>query len=294
MSTPIPPNPFDAFEASSTRWNPANARALAYASQLAYGPDPQSITQQAAAWGFDPQRVSVIDPGNSVLQAVILGGDKAVLLAFRGTRSDQMTDWLTDAEIGQVAFNSVFGGPDLGMVHGGFSDLLKDGWNDIGRAVDSFQNQGQTLWITGHSLGGALAVMATAAFTFAKREPVNGLYTFGQPRMGDPAFCTQCDSHFGDVMFRFVNHADIVTRIPPRIVPALPPLYYGHSGQLRYFDADGTLHTDGHWWNSFLINVEVGFEKMNELLRHPVTDHFLSNYIELIEKYLVAGSPALD
>jgi triacylglycerol lipase len=288
----LPANPFDAFVANTTQWSPANARALVYASQLAYGPDPDTITKQAVAWGFAPNRVTVIDPGNSVLQAVVLGGKDYVVLAFRGTRSDQMSDWLEDAEIAQVAFNSVFGGTDVGFVHNGFIELLKDGWDDIYAAVDGFQQNGQTLWVTGHSLGGALAVVATAALTFAKREPVNGLYTFGQPRVGDPIFCSLCDSNFGDLMFRFVNNRDIVTRVPPRIVP-IPPAFYGHSGQLRFFDAEGNLHSDETWWNSFLLNVDVGFENMETLLEAPVEDHFLGNYIALIEKYLAIGTPPM-
>jgi triacylglycerol lipase len=287
----LPSNPFADFRANTTQWNPANARALVYASQLAYGKDPEAIKDQAAPWGFDTNHVYVVDPGNSVLQAVILGGKDYVVLAFRGTRPDQLSDWMDDADIKQAAFNSLFGGPDVGQVHSGFGRLLAGDWAEIYQAVGGFQKDGQTLWITGHSLGGALAVMATAAFTFSKVEPVNGLYTFGQPRVGDPNFYTQSESHFGDVMFRFVNNQDIVTRVPPRLVPFVPPLFYKHSGQLRFFDAQGNLHSDDHWWNSFLLKVDVGFDKMNESLRNPIADHFLQNYINLIEKYLAAGAP---
>jgi triacylglycerol lipase len=296
---PLPANPFDTtdktnpFIPNTTRWVPANARALAYASLLAYGPDPDTITKQAVAWGYDPKRVTVIAPGKSVLQAVILGGNNFVVLAFRGTRPDQLSDWMTDADINQVSFNSLYPGPDVGFVHSGFAGLLQDGWDDIYAAVDGFQQEGQPLWVTGHSLGGALAVVATAALTFNKREPVNGLYTFGQPRVGDPIFCSQCDSNFGDAMFRFVNNEDIVTRVPPRIVP-VPPAFYGHSGQLRYFDADENLHSDESWWNSFLLTVDVGIKNMETLLEAPVADHSLDKcYIPLIEQYLTAGSPPL-
>jgi triacylglycerol lipase len=291
--TQLPSNPFADFTANTTQWKAANARALVYASQLAYGKDPDAILAQAAPWGFDTNHVYVVDPGNSVLQAIILGGKDYVVLAFRGTRPDQLSDWMDDADIKQAAFNSLFGGPDVGQVHSGFGRLLAGDWDEIYQAVDGFQKDGQTLWITGHSLGGALAVMATAAFTFSKVEPVNGLYTFGQPRVGDPNFYTQSESHFGDVMFRFVNNQDIVTRVPPRLVPFVPPLFYKHNGQLRFFDAQGNLHSDDHWWNSFLLNVDVGFDKMKELLRNPIADHFLQNYISLIEKYLAAGAPPL-
>jgi triacylglycerol lipase len=294
MPNPPPPDAFGKFNPNTTQWNINNARTLAYASLLAYGPDPESIKAQAAIWGFDAGHVKIIDPGNSVLQAVILGGKDYVVLAFRGTRSDQISDWLQDAEIAQVYFSSLYGGPDVGLVHGGFGNLLKAGWDDIYATVDGFQQNGQTLWVTGHSLGGALAVVATAALTFAKREPVNGLYTFGQPRVGDSIFCSHCDSQFGDTMFRFVNNQDIVTRVPPRIVP-IPPAFYGHSGQLRYFDIKGTLHSDETWWNSFLLNVDVGIQNMEALLEAPVKDHSLDEcYIPLIEQYLAAGTPAMD
>ena len=140
----------------------------------------------------------------------------------------------------------------------------------------------------------ALATLDTAAYTFAAREPVNGLYTFGQPRVGDLAFCTQSETHFGDIMFRFVNDEDIVTRVPPRVVPGVPlPSYYGHTGQLRFFEANGALHSDDHWWNAFLLDVEVGFANMKAMLAAPVADHSLDSvpggYLDRIEQYLLAG-----
>jgi triacylglycerol lipase len=284
--------PFDNFNPATTQWNINNARALAYASNLAYQADANAIKQSAQAWGFAPDRITTIAPTSSVLQAIILGRKDAVVLAFRGTRPDELIDWMADCEIVQVPFSDYFASPNVGAVHEGFCRLLTSGWKNILAEVTRLQDSGQTLWITGHSLGGALALMATAAFTFSARLPVNGLYTFGQPRVGDIDFCTQCDSHFGNVMFRFVNNEDIVTRVPPRVVPGLPlPSFYGHSGQIRFFDGDGKLHDDDHWWNAFLINVEVGFEKMKQLLAGPVADHCLAcvpnGYIARIEQNIV-------
>src|ERR1700722_1661784 len=288
-----PPDAFKNFNPNTALWNPYNARALAYTSALAYEL-PATIPGVAATWGFDPDRVTVIAPTTTVLQAIVLGGDDKVVLAFRGTRSTQMADWMADFEIFQSPFTKYFSAPNVGSVHDGFAQLLSKSWKVIQGEVLGCQDKAQTLWITGHSLGGALAAMATAAFTFSARQPVNGLYTFGQPRIGDLGFCNQCDSQFGDAMFRFVNNEDIVTRVPPRIVPRLPlPDFYGHSGQLRFFDGDGALHSDDHYWNSFLINVTVGFENMLPMLAAPVEDHLLKNYIANVEKYIAAGAPAL-
>jgi triacylglycerol lipase len=288
-----PPDAYNNFNPNTALWNPYNARALAYTSALAYE-QPAAIPAVAATWGFQPDRVTVIDPTTSVLQAIVLGRDDLVVLAFRGTRSTQMADWMADFEIFQSPFTKYFTAPNVGGVHDGFAQLLAKSWKVIEGEVLRCQDDTQTLWITGHSLGGALAAMATAAVTFAARQPVNGLYTFGQPRIGDLGFCTQCDSQFGDAMFRFVNNEDIVTRVPPRIVPRVPlPDFYGHFGLLRFFDGDGALHSDDHWWNSFLIDVDVGFEKMGPLLAAPVEDHLLKNYIANIEKYIAAGAPPL-
>jgi len=289
-AAPAPTYPRDAFgqfNPKTTLWSPYQARALVYASKLAYEDSAEVINSTAVVWGFKAERVRVISSSASVLQAVVLGSDREVVLAFRGTRAQDMSDWMTDFQISQSAFTAYFAAPNVGEVHDGFASLLANNWKAILGAVLGFQDSGQTLWITGHSLGGALAALATAAFTFSAREPVNGLYTFGQPRVGDPGFCTQCDSHFGDAMFRFVNDEDVVTRVPPRVLPHLPrPDFYGHSGQLRFFDGDGLLHSDDHWWNSFLINVDVGFENMGRLLAAPVEDHLLNNYIAKIEKYI--------
>jgi len=279
-----PANPFDQFNAHTTKWDPQNARVLVYASDLAYK-DAASIKAAAAAWGM---KSTIVASSASVLQAIVLGDDEKVILAFRGTRPDQMKDWMTDFNIGQSSFTEYFTAPDVGMVHEGFAHLLSGSWKQIVGATLALQDKGQTLWITGHSLGGALALMAAAAFTFAERLPVNGLYDFVQPRVGDLDFCTQCDSHFGEVMFRFVNNEDIVTRVPPRVVPHLPlPEFYGHCGNLRFFDAEGILRSDEHWWNSFLLNVDVGFENMGRLLSEPVEDHaLLEGYAANVEKYI--------
>ena len=264
---------FRQFNPKTTRWSEFNALALAHASNLAYK-DEATIGSAVADCGF--ARVSVRAVRD--VQAFVAGSDDAVIVAFRGTRPDQLLDWMTDFDAGQTDFSDLFGGPGVGDTHRGFSLGLLHLWEPILADVTRFQDKAQTLWITGHSLGGALAVLCAGAFTFAKRLPVNGLYTYGQPRVGDLDFVSQCDSHLGNVHFRFVNNEDIVTRIPPRIFPHLPfPFFYGHSGQVMYFDGQGILHTDETWWNQFLTSFDVGFANMGTLLSAPVADHDLLN-----------------
>jgi triacylglycerol lipase len=286
------PNPFSSFQNATTRWNPSNALALAWASDLAYQ-DNDTVRLTAAAWGF---KVPVIIAAPRAVQAVVLSNDQIIVVAFRGTISEQngtidLDNWMVDADASQISVEDTFG--IRGNVHEGFANAFSSLWQGIQDAVKFFQTGTKSLWITGHSLGGALAVMAAAAFTFEKRLPFNGLYNYGQPRVGDPDFCGNCDTHFCEQYFRFVNNQDIITRVPPRFFPHFPwPETYGHAGRLLYFDAQGGLHNDEHWWNSFLTGVQVGYENfVGMLTAKPIADHHMeTGYIANIQKYLTGGS----
>ena len=289
------PNPFHQFTPATTRWSPANALALARTSDLAYE-DPATIIATAKAWGFNsPRSVPAVIIGARDIQAFVMGNAEFIVVAFRGTISEKngvidANNWILDLEANQVSVASAFGVP--GKVHDGFAAALATVWQPVQAGVTELQTGAQSVWITGHSLGAALALLAAAAFTFEKREPFNGLYTYGQPRVGDPNFCGNCDTHFGDQHFRFVNNEDIVTRVPPRIFPHFPlPDIYGHSGRLVYFDANGGFHNDEHYWNSFLAGVEVGFEGLRQLAAGAaVADHNLeTGYIAHIQTYINNG-----
>ena len=281
---------FAQFDPRTTRWSAANALAMAHAANLAYK-DPDTLQAAAAACGFTRAVVrSVRD-----VQACVLVRDDAVVLAFRGSRPDQLADWLLDGEIGQLDFGARLAGvagaavvPEVGHTHSGFTNGLAWVWSvlkDDLAAILADKSRVRTLWVAGHSLGGALAHLATATCTFLHRWPVNGLYTFGQPRVGDLTFGRNCDAHFGNLYFRFVNNEDIVTRVPPRVV-AVPPCFYGHAGQVLYFDDDGVLHSDEHWWNEFLLRFDFTLAQLRGALQAPVADHdLLLGYAAHIVKY---------
>ncbi|XXX79590.1 lipase family protein [Sorangium sp. So ce134] len=85
------------------------------------------------------------------------------------------------------------------------------------------QNELKALYITGHSLGGALAVVAAALLHVDPsldgiRRQLRGVYTFGQPMVGRADFTRRFDKEFGAKLFRHVYGRDIVPRLPPRTV----------------------------------------------------------------------------
>lgn len=288
------PNAFQKFQSKTTRWNPDNALALAWASDLAYQDPGTTIPQAAATWGFQ-KPVTVSGPRD--IQCTILGNADCIVAAYRGTIPTKegkfdANNWIVNCTADQISVEDAFG--IRGNVHDGFATAFSSIWQPVRDAVNQFQTGSQSVWFTGHSLGGALALMAAAAWTFELRMPFNGLYTYGQPRVGDPDFCGNCDTHFGDQYYRFVNDEDIVTRVPPRLFPHFPtPDVYGHCGRLVYFDAHHQMQNDEHFWNDFLTRFEVGFENMGMLLQAPVADHNLeAGYIANIQSNINNGTAA--
>jgi triacylglycerol lipase len=255
--------PFEKFNPNTTRWDPNNALALAYASQLAYANAPE-IAAKLKEWGFDEGKFEFLDR-SSTTQAFVAGNDEMVLVSFRGTQSNDIWDWMTDGDIILRPFAA-------GLVHCGFYLGLLEVWDELNGAIKRFQDKAQSIWFTGHSLGAALACMAVARHVLERHTPINGLYTFGQPRIGDFLFSSRFDHEFGDKTFRFVNDCDIVTRIPPRV------LAYSHVGRLMFFDSKGVLQNDDHWWNKFLNEVKVGINGLQKPAKN-VQEHAIALYI---------------
>ncbi len=265
--------PFASFNPNTTRWAPANAMALAYAARLAYS-DPVAIQLQLGQWGFDAARFGFVHCPNvrPLLdrQGYMVANDDAIIIAFRGTQPDNARDWLTDLDAVLRPFV-------IGRVHHGFYDGLAEVWPDLLTALGKLQDKAQSVWITGHSLGAALACVATARLVIELRLPVNGLYTFGQPRTGDLEFGHAFDTEFFDKTFRFVNDCDVVTRVVPRA------LFFSHVGRAMFFDKTSVLHDDDHFWNKFLTEVQVGIDGF-ENPPAIVKEHFMDLYVANVEK----------
>lgn len=206
-------------------------------------------------------------------QAFIGGNDEMLVLSFRGTEPTKLADWMSDLDLGLVA------GPG-GKVHEGFNIALSYVWRDIWRFI-SAERKRRSLWVTGHSLGAALATLAVAKLRLEKDEPVNGLYTFGQPRTGGREFATRFDADFAAKTFRYVNNNDVVPRVPLRAME------YSHVGTFRYFDADGLLHRDEMiWWDKLLDRMQG---RVGDLLKpgtDGLKDHGMEKYLANLKRAL--------
>ncbi len=253
-----------------------NACSLAEISALAYRPLDEAGLYLQGQLGFTRyQSFEVRDT-----QAFIAANDVAVILAFRG--SVTLQDWLTDFKIRLVPSRT-------GRVHYGFNQALDDVFYDIYDTVCTWKSPEQTLWVTGHSLGGALAVLAVDHFTDAGVE-VAGLYTYGQPRVGDKTFAQNFDRKMGRASFRFVNDEDLGTRVP--LAPA-----YRHVGTQCYFDREGRLCRDNIFWKRWRsISEAVALRSSSDGQawrgRNPggVSDHSLQYYLKYLRQALAGQS----
>lgn len=261
------------FDAQTTAYSLANAYWLAQASNIAYA-EKDRIQPEAAKLGLD--RFAFLSKDDT--EGFVAANEKIIVVAFRGTEATHLQDILTDAKIHKVK------GP-FGVMHRGFLrgfELVKD---DMLAAIGRFRNadRPQSLWCTGHSLGAALAVVAVAML-LAEGQTVDGLYNFGQPRVGDQVFADEFNRRFAGRHFRFVNNNDTVTRVPPR------EFGYRHTGELRYIDTAGQIQTDISFWQLFLDRVKGRIEDFLKPGTDGLKDHSMRLYMEHIEKLLRSGA----
>jgi triacylglycerol lipase len=149
-------------------------------------------------------------------------GDDMLVVVFRGTENS--LDWWTNLN---TSFVTLQGGT---RVHTGFFQAYWPIRDTIFECViDALRKKRRPVYITGHSLGGALALMATAELSNHEdaevRDCVAACYTFGCPRAGDSSF----DLYVKAPLYRITNGVDLVPAVPPAIFG------YRHVGDTRYF-----------------------------------------------------------
>lgn len=254
-----------------------NAYYLAVLSKLAYKP-PAEIKQAALELGYMFQDRWFIKDDETDTECFILADRYKIIVTFRGTEPDTLKDWRTDARIKKVIWQE---GNRLGEVHRGFYKALSSVWVKVAEQIKELQNNNQSIWFTGHSLGGALAVLASATTMFQTNiKGFAGVYTYGQPRVFDPELAKHFNKGNSHRCFRIVNNNDIVARVPPQIFG------YSHVGKLKYFDTDGKLHSDGQlsWWARFWDRLEGRVEDLLDLSPDGIGDHDMAEYIHLCKK----------
>lgn len=175
------------------KFDPDNARILCNYSAGAYG-----VARHPEVGIFDAAT-------DTHIRISAFGSD--MIVAFRGTAD--VRNWFTDLD---CAYDL----EDNCRIHRGFARALDSVQGKICSEIFATGYKSKRIWLTGHSLGGALAMLFAWRFYTCYHEiPFSGVYTFGQPRVGDAAFRDLYD--FGGLKartFRVIHADDIVPRVP--------------------------------------------------------------------------------
>lgn len=183
-------------------------------SILAYCSETKTV-ENGKIIGFD----EIYKVGFENDQSVTIFSSKSdVVLVFRGTYN--LDNLIEDADYKLVSDQN-----NPGKVHQGFLGDFNKLWPSIVPHLDGTKK----VWAAGHSLGGALAAIATVRAARRDGPNIDGLFTYGQPRIGTAAYVAD----IGIDCYRWVDYNDLVPRLPPMT------MHFAHFGKEMYIDSSG-------------------------------------------------------
>lgn len=234
-------------------------------------------------FGFELERV--ISVGATHAFVAKRESDRIAILAFRGTEMD-FRDIKTDL------YARFYKNADGSKTHTGFRKAYQLVREEVQAASRHLLESDYRLYVTGHSLGGALAIIATRDLNC---DNLAACYTFGSPKVGNLEFGFSIKSP----IYRVIHAADAVPRVPPTwLIEGLyraarfTPLGwlarflenmrgYAHWGDMRYVTA-GTSPD----YNDARIIPNLGLIRRSLRLmarvsmdwKSPLTDHGIAQY----------------
>ena len=268
---------FERFSTKSDAVVWTNTYLLCLASRLAYF-SKFTVERTLVNLGLsEPMFLSGTDRKNKIdTQAFVASGARSVFVVFRGTEPKDLRDWITDAKVRQVK-RSLY----KGKVHRGFAGALQLLWPEVINEVHARLREGaqkKGIWVAGHSLGRALATLATQRFRLTG-YPVRALYTYGCPRVGNQDF----KRAFKVPAYRFENNNDVVPKVPPertltyKYEHVCAPLYFGRDGRLLQNPSSRQRREDMFFGGIHAI-LEPGVD--------GIKDHGLDRYAALIKQQI--------
>jgi hypothetical protein len=137
-----------------------------------------------------------------------------IIVSFSGTNPLSIKNWIDDINTLKVSYPPCSGC----FVHEGFYDTYLSVQSQMVPALQALIKEYPSLpiQVTGHSLGGALSIHAALDIIHTFNHPVDVVYNFGQPRVGNPAFETY--QKIVLPTYRVTHWEDPVPHLPPEIL----------------------------------------------------------------------------
>ncbi|MEO0508555.1 MAG: lipase family protein [Verrucomicrobiota bacterium] len=272
---------YDGLEPQSA-YHPETALSLAVLCRLAYEPSRTVKKAVSDELPFDRCEFFSVKKAKDIDTQCFVAGDATdIVVVFRGT--DKINDWFSN-------FQAVRDPGPLTKTkaHEGFQDALFPSVIRLTNAIDTLFNNGQRIWVTGHSLGGALCSLY-AAMMFEAGYHVHGIYTFASPRPGDAKLADALETRMSHgPHHRVVNENDVVPHVPPEP-------FFSHSGtRMILRDQDHDITSDG--WRGVKRNIFerlMDFTGINSDLWNIKGNHVLDGdegYIAQLRRQVERGS----
>lgn len=251
--------------AESRQYDPQIAYLMAMISAWAYS-DGQTLADKLQYYGFASNTVRHFSAVNQALFVVANGffvrsaDNRVGVLAFRGPEPASVVRWLTHADSSMQPFHG-------GMIHSGIHANVEAIWGYVDQILtnaalgsDGRSERPRSLYLTGHGLGAAMAVVVAARLFTNDYDDlqslVKGVYTYGQPMVGDHTFARQCGERFGGRLYRHAYRRDLVPHLP-----------LGMNGtSFAHFGLEWVSNSSRTPWTIHSDAATVGGPKSNRLL----------------------------
>ena len=269
-----------------------NAKYLATASSLAYLDATQGPPAFKERLGLEAELIS-----ESNTQVYVGHNDEHIVVAFRGSESptsiDGLKDWLVTNAFNYLVAPVGDSGTDFSdcgvgaRLHKGFADALQTVWPKLHEKASAIYEGERYVWVTGHSLGGALALLGGYRLD-RNFVGVHQVYTFGAPMVGNKMLAESIQSAMDNKIYRYVDDRDFVPKLPTM---SLISNEYQHCLKEVVLSPGGTvtsalqsLQTLGQGVVDGVLTADL-HDKVWNKCQEMLEAHLLPNYLSMIEKH---------
>jgi predicted lipase len=226
--------------------------------------------------------VKFINDKESDLQVGITTSEKnkRITVVFRG--SESIVDWIYDFMVCKIKLDNKI------YVHSGFYNQLQrhDNYINIKNVIENIltspEKKDYEIYITGHSLGGALATLFGYLYSKETERQIK-IISFASPRVGNIHFKNDFDNQPNLIHYRITNHRDIVT--------ATPMIFYKHVGINIHLTNQGNVEIYKNYeyntlmfslfrcWNVFDHSVDLYYQRIKDSFWNDDDNENISNQI---------------